>query len=100
MLTEKNMEDIYLTMIGQLVAGPWEDKVQNLFGPGMPCDRLYNRVYDLKIRLNKRLGVFDEDPDVELMIDTLLEIGEIQSYEMLLCGWNLAKEKNTKFQEI
>lgn len=55
--------------------------VKNEFEKGGVCERLYREVYDANRRICEKLHV-EEDPDVELIIRNLLEIGEYQSMKM------------------
>ena len=48
-------------------------RVQNEFEEGEPCSEAYKRVYAANRRLCERL-VVDEDPDAEMIIDSMLEI--------------------------
>ena len=73
MIEEAWIEDIYDSLQGVLVPEarvPW---VKNLFLPGSPCDRAYSDMLDAYERLRDRLGVADEDEDVE---HTCTKIGE------------------------
>lgn len=65
-------ELIYESLIGELIV-PIEG-VPNAFEPGGYCETRYRQVLEAYERLRDRLGVTDEDPDVEIIIDSLLEI--------------------------
>ena len=65
-------ELVYESLIGELV-DPIKD-VPNAFEPGSYCETRYRQVLEAYERLRGRLGVADEDPDVEIIIDSLLEI--------------------------
>lgn len=90
-MTQEQVEDIYLTMLGQLLNSPWVDLVNNLYEEGSQCERLYGEMFDANVRLVARLGAIDEDEDVEIIINALLEIAKLQSYEMFRCGLELGK---------
>lgn len=80
------IDEIYAAVQGLLTEDtlfPW---VQNAFTPGSPCEKAYSHMQDAYARLCKRLGVADEDPDVEVVIDSLLEIQRELCREMFLCG--------------
>ena len=62
---------VYYSLIGTLI-NPLPD-VENLFEEGKEGDKLYGWVYDARERLIERLGV-NEDPDVELIIDSMLAL--------------------------
>ena len=66
------VENVY-----EAVQGAYADEedyvIQNEFAEGKPCSEVYKRVYEANRRLCERLGV-DEDPDVEMIIDSMFEI--------------------------
>ena len=62
---------VYHSLVGALV-NPLPD-VENLFEKGNKGDEIYGGVYDARERLIERLGV-NEDPDVELIIDSMLAL--------------------------
>ena len=91
MIEEALIEDIYDSLQGVLVPEarvPW---VKNLFLPGSPCDRAYSDMLDAYERLRDRLGVADEDEDVEIIINSLLDIQQILGHEMFRCGLEYAR---------
>jgi hypothetical protein len=73
-------ELVYESLIGELV-DPIKD-VPNAFEPGSYCETRYRQVLEAYERLRGRLGVEDEDPDVEIIIDSLLEIQRKLCMEM------------------
>ena len=73
-------EFVYESLIGELV-DPIKD-VPNAFEPGGYCETRYRQVLEAYERLRGRLGVEDEDPDVEIIIDSLLEIQRKLCMEM------------------
>ena len=73
-------ELVYESLIGELV-DPIKD-VPNAFEPGGYCESQYRQVLEAYERLRGRLGVVDEDPDVEIIIDSLLEIQRKLCMEM------------------
>jgi len=48
-------------------------EVENIFEQGKVFEVLYGRVLSARLRLDKRLGV-QEDEDVEIIIDSLLRL--------------------------
>ena len=60
-------------------------RIQNEFEEGKTCCEAYKRVYDANRRLCERLGV-DEDPDVEMIIDDMLDITRIVAQRMFQYG--------------
>lgn len=85
MLNKIDKEKVYDLMNGSLVLETEEKEIAalvvNEFGNGMLCERLYREVYEAKCRLCERLNVA-EDADVELIIDNLLDIGQILAMKM------------------
>ena len=71
---------VYESLIGELV-DPIKD-VPNAFEPGSFCETRYRQVLEAYERLRGRLCVADEDPDVEIIIDSLLEIQRKLCIEM------------------
>ena len=73
-------ELVYESLIGELV-DPIKD-APNAFEPGSYCETRYRQVLEAYERLRGRLGAADEDPDVEIIIDSLLEIQRKLCMEM------------------
>lgn len=67
-------------------------RIQNEFEEGKPCSEAYKRVYAANRRLCERLGV-DEDPDVEMIIDSMFEITRTVGEKMFEYGAVYEKEK-------
>lgn len=81
-------EAVYFSLIGELIE-PVPD-VRNAFGAGEPCAEHYAQAQEAYERLRKRLGVVDEDGDVETMIDSLLMIQKDLCVEMFELGRRFA----------
>ena len=56
--------------------------VPNAFAPGSYCEARYREMLQAYERLRIRLGVDDEDEDVEIMIESLLAIQKKLCMEM------------------
>ena len=67
-------------------------RIQNEFEEGKPCSEAYKRVYQANRRLCERLGV-DEDPDVEMIIDSMFEITRTVGEKMFEYGAVYEREK-------
>lgn len=67
-------------------------KIENEFEEGKPCSEAYKQVYAANRRLCERLGV-DEDPDVEMIIDSMFEITRTVGEKMFEYGAVYEKEK-------
>lgn len=92
-MKENLMEEVYSTLQGQYSQGNGVPGVENLFGEGAFCMNLYKQVYDANQHLCERLGVIDEDDDVELIISNLMDIERIVSKKMFEYGWKFALEQ-------
>ena len=66
------VEQVYLSLTGELI-DPIR-YVPNAFEQGSYCAERYQEMLDAYERLRERLGVTDEDEDVEIIIDSLLAI--------------------------
>ena len=60
-------------------------RIQNEFEERKTCSEAYKRVYEANRRLCERLGV-DEEPDVEMIIDGMLDITRIVAQRMFQYG--------------
>lgn len=83
---QSNFEDIYFTVLGELASEYAVPGVENAYAPGGECDRLYNEICQARDRLYQRLGVQDEDPDVEIILGNHLLIQRILCEKMFRCG--------------
>ena len=84
-MNEKYMNIVYDLLNGTRIRQPGDPEVENLFAIGRECAQLYDQVYDANLRLCQRLGV-EEDSDVELIIHSLLRIGEVVGKRMFHYG--------------
>lgn len=85
-MIEELSELVYYTLVGELSPPFAIDSIENAYSNGSECDRLYNEVCDAYDRLRQRLGVEDEDEDVEIIIGNLLSIQQILCLKMYHCG--------------
>lgn len=76
----KIAELVYESLIGELV-DPIEN-VPNAFEAGSYCEARYQEMLDAYERVRERLGVKDEDEDVEIIINSLLAIQRRLCLEM------------------
>ena len=60
--------------------------IENLCEEGSACDCAYSQMLDAYARLRERLGVENEDADVEQIIDALRKIEKIVSMKMFEYG--------------
>lgn len=82
---DKLFQSIYGDLNGAYISPTAPFPVEDAFAERTPCNVLYREVFDCKVRLNDRLNE-DEDPDIEKIIDNLLEIAEILSKKMFEYG--------------
>ena len=81
-----NAEDILDTLLGEYVDGAGVPGVENIYAPGGPCDRNYCAMLEAYERLCRRLNRRDDDPDVEIIINSLLENQRIIALKMFEYG--------------
>ena len=79
-------EYVYNTLIGAYVPGAGAKGIENAFADGQPCLELYSEAYDAYQRLCDRLGVMDEDDDVEVIFDAFLSMCKILGIKMYHYG--------------
>ena len=84
-MNEKYVDIVYDLLNGTRIRQPGDPEVENLFAIGRECAQLYDQVYAANLRLCQRLGV-EEDSDVELIINSLLRIGELVGQRMFRYG--------------
>lgn len=70
--------------------------VENAFAPGSICEKSYSDMLDAYGRLCARLGVQDEDKDVEVIINSLQTITEELCYRMFTYGAKLSHKDLTE----
>lgn len=78
------VELVYDSMQGSLVVPL--PQVENEFAPGSRCEVLYGDVLAAYGRLCQRLGQGEEDPDVEIIIDSFLQMQRILCMKMYEYG--------------
>jgi len=79
-------EKVYYTLIGVLEDSFQISWVENAFAPNTECDRLYCEILQANERLCQRLGVPQEDTDVELLMDHFLKIQKELCLKMFSYG--------------
>ena len=84
-----NFEDVYETLLGERLPEYAVPGVENIYETGSACDKAYTRIYQAYGHLCQRLGVADEDPDVEIIINSLLEIQNEVARKMFSLGKKL-----------
>lgn len=79
-------EYVYHTLIGAYIPGLGAPGIENAFADGAPCMELYSNAYNAYQRLCDRLGVVDEDDDVEIIFQSLLLISKNLGIKMFRYG--------------
>ena len=87
-MNEELFQQVYDTVRGLRVSDVAEG-VENAFEPGSFCDRRYGEMLAAYARLCERLGVREEDADVEVIISALLDIQEALCRMMFHYGENV-----------
>ena len=72
-------EDVYYSMLGEMEESVALSNVENAYTSGGECDRLYIEIHNACRSLCNRLGVPDEDADVELIL------GNFSAIQRILC---------------
>ena len=79
-------EEVYHSLTGMRLPEyrlPW---VEDAFAADAPCMQLYNDAMDAYMRLCGRLGVVNEDDDVEVIFNAFLGIEKILCIKMFEYG--------------
>ena len=79
-------QDVYETLIGEMEDGFCIPGVENLFIEGSECEIAYDEMLEAYGRLRERLGVLDEDADVETIIGSFLKIQRLVALNMFEYG--------------
>ena len=89
-MKKEKVEDIYNTLLGVQCEQFCVSGVENLFTEDSDCDHACNEMLEAYARLCERLGVTDEDRDVEIIIDSLTTIQRNVSMKMFEYGMKFA----------
>lgn len=79
------MDWVYASVLGSMRKEYAFKEVENLFEEGKQCMDLYGDMIEAAWRVCDRLGV-DEDEDVEIMINSMLDMMKIVSCRMYAYG--------------
>lgn len=74
---------IYETLLGERLDP--HPGIGNAFAEGMQCAKLYSQIYAARERLCDRLNA-EEDPDVEIILDSFFEINRVLCLKMFCYG--------------
>lgn len=86
MMKDLFAEEVYQTLTGQRTICPGVPGVENAFAQGAFCMERYGDMLKAYERLRDRLGVEDEDDDVEVIINALMDIERELSMKMYEYG--------------
>lgn len=86
-------EDVYNSVNGYYEKEFIAPGVESLFEEGSECMQLYTDMRAAYERLRDRLGVVDEDSDVETILFSLLRICEKVGLQMYYYGGKFANNK-------
>ena len=92
-MDSEKIERVYCTLIGVMQEEFCVPGVENLFEEGSACELAYERMFDAYARLRDRLGVENEDTDVEQIINALRTIEKNVGMKMFEYGMKFASEK-------
>ncbi len=84
-------ELVYGTLNGLYAPGYGVSGVENAFAENKPCMNLYHQAFDAYQRLCDRLGVIDEDDDIEITYNSFSEICRIMALHMYHYGVSFSK---------
>lgn len=89
-------EQVYNSLNGFYIPEQNVPGVENAFQTGMPCMQLYEAASDAYERLCHRLGVQDEDEDVEIIFNSFAQITKILCLKMFAYGSSLSSPDATE----
>ena len=85
-MNDHYIQAVYQTLTGQLLPAHQIPHIENAFVPNSKCFVLYQRIYNAKLRLCQRLGVTDDDPDIEEIATAYEDIMELLCAKMFVYG--------------
>lgn len=85
-MKETFVDQVYDTLQGVLIPEACIEGVENAFAEDCECTRLYAEMLEAYERLCDRLGVQDEDEDVEVIINSLMSINHVLAHKMYEYG--------------
>ena len=85
-MTERFIDLVYQSVIGELQPDFAIRGIENSFAPGSMCDTAYNDMLCAYARLAERLGVHNEDEDLETILHCMTVIQKEIAYQMYRYG--------------
>lgn len=92
-LTTNIAEQVYCSLLGQLVPACSLDWVDNIFTEGSVYGCRYAVALDAYARICQRLGTGEEDHDVEVIINALLDNEHTVALKMFEYGMRYGRQK-------
>ncbi len=92
-MTEEFMIDVFDTLRGETLPSASVPNVENLYEEGKPYYKCYDDMLTAYERLRDRLGVIDEDDDVEIMINAFLDMERLIAKNMFFYGAHFALDE-------
>ncbi len=89
------IDEVYLSLTGDLCEEYRVPGVEDLYAEGAPCDLLYAEMRGAYERLLDRLGCVDDDEDLDIMVRSLSSICEITGHAMYRYGKKFAAQDKT-----
>ncbi len=87
-------KNVYETMLGISDAERKLHWVENAFEERSHCTREYQEMREAYMRLCDRLGAYDEDPDLDIIVDSLEGIQKELCFRMFESGIRCIMEKH------
>ena len=91
-MQEDFAKQVYNTLNGHYISSFCVPGVENAFAAEEPCIELYGKALDAHQRICSRLGIGEEDEDVEVIFNAFLGISEILGLKMYHYGAMFGEE--------
>ena len=85
-MINEQIENIFYTLLGQMQEEYCVPGVENLFAEGSECEQAYDEMLEAYAHLRQRLGVTDEDPDVETILHSFWTMQRLIAIKMFEYG--------------
>ena len=85
-MADRFIDLVYQTVIGEMQPDFELTGVEDAFAPGSMCDNAYEEMLRAYEHIRNRLGVRDEEPDVETILHCMSVIQKEIAYQMYRYG--------------
>lgn len=85
-MQERFIDRVYQTVIGELLPDFQINGIEDSFAPGGLCDQAYQEMRSSFDRILERLGVENEDQDLEIILNCMRTIQKEVAYQMYRYG--------------